>query len=274
MTTADKPVQLFLSYTRKDEAAVARLYERLAAVGLKPWMDHEDILPGELWQERILHAIRDSHFFFACISPNSVEKRGVLQRELREALDAWKGKLPGDIHLIPVRLEECTVPEQLGQFQDEALRLIYSFVRTLPIAQPSESLRADAETTVVNLMSITKESTEFSSTFLKWLHLEFDVETPGQGLAEFWTLDEDAFLREVKGRRLRSAARLSPAAIRELQKSYGDYAPRVRALRAESDHLEHRLSDLVNEAYGLTPPEVALLWETAPPRMPIGKPSA
>ena len=56
----DKPVQLFLSYTRKDEAAVAQLYERLAAVGLKPWMDQEDILPGEIWQESILHAIRDS----------------------------------------------------------------------------------------------------------------------------------------------------------------------------------------------------------------------
>ena len=113
----DKPVQLFLSYTRKDEAAVAQLYERLAAVGLKPWMDQEDILPGEIWQESILHAIRDSHFFLACISLNSVDKRGFLQRELREALDAWKDKLPGDIYLIPVRLEECTVPEQLSPFQ-------------------------------------------------------------------------------------------------------------------------------------------------------------
>lgn len=117
MTITDKPVQLFLSYTRKDEAAVAQFYERLASLGLKPWMDQEDILRGELWQESILRAIRDSHFFLACISPNSVDKRGFLQRELREALDAWQDKLPGDIYLIPVRLEECTVPEQLSQFQ-------------------------------------------------------------------------------------------------------------------------------------------------------------
>ena len=33
--------------------------------------------------------------------------------------------------------------------------------------------------------------------------------------------------------------------------------------------LERRLSDLVNEAYGLTPDEVDLMWKTAPPRMPI-----
>jgi hypothetical protein len=33
--------------------------------------------------------------------------------------------------------------------------------------------------------------------------------------------------------------------------------------------LERQLSDLVNEAYGLTADEVALLWQTAPPRMPF-----
>jgi hypothetical protein len=36
--------------------------------------------------------------------------------------------------------------------------------------------------------------------------------------------------------------------------------------------LERRLSDLVNAAYGLTPDEVKLMWDTAPPRMPIPAP--
>jgi hypothetical protein len=38
--------------------------------------------------------------------------------------------------------------------------------------------------------------------------------------------------------------------------------------------LEHDLSDLVNAAYGLTPDEIALLWATAPPRMPIAGPKS
>ena len=33
-----------------------------------------------------------------------------------------------------------------------------------------------------------------------------------------------------------------------------------------------KLSDLVNAAYGRTPAEVALMWETAPPRMPLAGP--
>ena len=33
------------------------------------------------------------------------------------------------------------------------------------------------------------------------------------------------------------------------------------------------MSDLVNQAYGLTPEDVALMWATAPPRMPLGGPA-
>ena len=43
----------------------------------------------------------------------------------------------------------------------------------------------------------------------------------------------------------------------------------ARKLAREAMKLENEISDLVNKAYGLTPEEVALLWRTAPPRMPI-----
>jgi hypothetical protein len=43
----------------------------------------------------------------------------------------------------------------------------------------------------------------------------------------------------------------------------------VRARAAETLKLERTLSDLVNQAYGLTPAEIELLWQNAPPRMPI-----
>ena len=46
----------------------------------------------------------------------------------------------------------------------------------------------------------------------------------------------------------------------------------ARQLVTESMTLARQLSDLVNEAYGLTPDEVNLLWDTAPPRMPISDP--
>jgi hypothetical protein len=47
----------------------------------------------------------------------------------------------------------------------------------------------------------------------------------------------------------------------------------ARARAAETLQLERTLSDLVNQAYALTPAEIEFMWQTAPPRMPIARPS-
>lgn len=109
--------QVFISYAREDAAMAERLYTYLSEAGYKPWMDTKDILPGELWVNSIQVAIQNSDFFLACLSKNSVDKRGMLQKEIRSALDTWEGMLEGDIYLIPVRLDDCAVPERLSNFQ-------------------------------------------------------------------------------------------------------------------------------------------------------------
>lgn len=110
-------IQIFLSYARDDEEEVKKLYQKLSDAGFKPWMDKKDLLPGERWKSCIQKAIQDSDFFLACLSANSVTKRGFLQREINNALDMWREKLDDDIFLIPARLEDCEVPERLRDFQ-------------------------------------------------------------------------------------------------------------------------------------------------------------
>jgi SOS-response transcriptional repressor LexA len=109
--------QIFLSYAREDKEKVENLYQELSDSGFKPWMDKKDILPGERWKSCIQKAIRRSDFFLACLSPNSVNRRGFLQKEIKYALDIWQEKLEDDIYLIPIRLEDCEVPESLREFQ-------------------------------------------------------------------------------------------------------------------------------------------------------------
>lgn len=76
------------------------------------------------------------------------------------------------------------------------------------------------------------------------------------------------FVTEVK--RIRGKKNpLSAAALKSLRDEHTRTIEPARAQAAEALHLERRLSDLANEAYGLTPDEVALMWETAPPRMPF-----
>ena len=50
----------------------------------------------------------------ACLSQQSVAKQGYVQREYRMALNAYADRLPSSSHIIPVRLDDCTIPE-LGQ---------------------------------------------------------------------------------------------------------------------------------------------------------------
>ena len=90
-------VQIFLSYAREDKEQVENLYQRLSSTGLKPWMDTKDILPGEIWETCIRRAVRNSDFFLACLSTNSVGKRGFVQKEIRDALNIWQEKLEDDI---------------------------------------------------------------------------------------------------------------------------------------------------------------------------------
>jgi hypothetical protein len=110
-------VQVFLSYARPDEDKVVMLYDKLVDAGYKPWMDIKDILPGENWRLAIQRAIRNSDFFLACLSPHSVGRRGVIQSELKDALDMWREQLESDIYLIPVRLEDCETPDSLRDLQ-------------------------------------------------------------------------------------------------------------------------------------------------------------
>jgi hypothetical protein len=155
--------------------------------------------------------------------------------------------------------------------KDEALRLIYSFTETLPIARPSEAIRADAETGARRLIELTRANQETTGEVLNWLRVERGIESPGQRLVDLASLDAGGFVAEVKKRSPKTNP-LRPSALRLVQETYAAYVPPMIARRAEIQALERGLSDLVNQAYGLTPEEIALMWRTAPPRMPIPGP--
>jgi hypothetical protein len=115
-SSATTVVRIFLSYARADEESVRKIYGRLRDAGFTPWMDVEDIIPGEMWEPSIKRAIESSDFFLACLSSHSVNKRGIIQKEIKLALDRWDEKIESDIYLIPARLEECEMPDELRRF--------------------------------------------------------------------------------------------------------------------------------------------------------------
>jgi TIR domain len=112
-----KPIRVFLSYARPDEAVVSGLFDKLASDGFSPWMDVRNILPGENWPTALYRALDASDFFVFCLSRHSLNRRGFLQREIRAALDKILELLDDDIYLIPVRLEACGLPNAVSKYQ-------------------------------------------------------------------------------------------------------------------------------------------------------------
>jgi formylglycine-generating enzyme required for sulfatase activity len=73
-------------------------------------------LPGQDWAREIPLAIRKSDFILIFLSRTSVAKRGYVQREMKLALDVWQELPEGTIHTIPVRIDECDVPESFRRY--------------------------------------------------------------------------------------------------------------------------------------------------------------
>jgi hypothetical protein len=109
--------RIFLCHASDDKARVREVFHRLRAIeGFEPWLDEEDVLPGQEWAREIPRALQTSDFILIFLSRTSVAKRGYVQREMKKALDAWEELPEGTIHTIPVRLDDCEVPEQFRRY--------------------------------------------------------------------------------------------------------------------------------------------------------------
>src|SRR5271157_5756846 len=107
----DMPGMLvFISHAKEDSAAAKRLSKGLKADGFDPWLDAEQLLPGQDWNLEIEKALRASTAILVCFSKVSVIKEGYIQREYKRAKTIQEEKPEGTIFTIPVRLDDCEVP--------------------------------------------------------------------------------------------------------------------------------------------------------------------
>ena len=108
-----RSARVFLCYSSADKDQVRLLYRRLVDDGFDPWLDEEDLLPGEPWEPAIRRAVRASDFVIVCLSGAATTRAGFVHKEITEALDVADSQPEGAIFVIPAKLEECAVPERL-----------------------------------------------------------------------------------------------------------------------------------------------------------------
>ena len=107
-----RPV-VFVAYVEEDLDAVRRLFCLFKEHGFEPWVDRWKLLPGQNWPRAIEQVISRCDFFLPCFSRRSVTKRGQFQAELRYALDCASRSLLDEIFIVPVRLDDCSVPARV-----------------------------------------------------------------------------------------------------------------------------------------------------------------
>lgn len=107
-------LQAFLCHSSGDKPIVRDLYQRLKTYNVDPWLDEENLLPGQDWEQEIRKAVRSSDVVIVCLSPGSISKTGFVQKEIKFALDIADEQPEGSIYLIPVKLEDCEPPERLN----------------------------------------------------------------------------------------------------------------------------------------------------------------
>jgi hypothetical protein len=155
---------------------------------------------------------------------------------------------------------------------NNTLRMFKDQVEVLPIPQPTPTIRAEVEEIVSRLIEITKRNQENNREVSNWIQSTHKIPKLGQKLENFASLSQVEFVEAIRQRIPKISGDLSPKGLKGVENVYQEYALPMQSDRAETNRLEHCLSDLINQAYQLTPTEIELMWRTAPPRMPISQP--
>jgi flagellar biosynthesis GTPase FlhF len=114
----ERKLRVFLCHASQDKPMVRELYKKLDAEGwIDPWLDEEKLLPGEDWDMEIEKAVESADAVVVCLSKNSVSKEGYVQKELKYALNIALMKPEETIFILPLKLDDCSVPRSLQSIQ-------------------------------------------------------------------------------------------------------------------------------------------------------------
>jgi MinD-like ATPase involved in chromosome partitioning or flagellar assembly len=104
---------VFISYVRENRRTVDRLQRSLESRGIRVWRDTASLWPGEDWRQKIQDAIvNDALVFIACFSRQSNAREVSYQNEeLTLGIDQLRRRRPGKPWLIPVRFDNCEIPD-------------------------------------------------------------------------------------------------------------------------------------------------------------------
>lgn len=156
--------------------------------------------------------------------------------------------------------------------KDEALTPMGFKMEQLPIARPNLRQADRAADLTARLAEIHRDRHKSAAALSDWLHVEWSLEKVPAALASPFDLSADGFAEALR-KVLPKKHKMTVAEVAAVKKAHADTVAPMAERLTEVARLERELSAVVDEAYGLTQEEEALVWRTAPPRMPVSPPN-
>jgi hypothetical protein len=150
--------------------------------------------------------------------------------------------------------------------KDEALNPAAFLMEVFPVVSPSKTTRSSIEERTSRLIELAKSFAEKRASFLQWVTHETGIIKVPTALESPWQLRQEEFLAVLKKAGLKHP---SPATLQHLTRTFESESAALRSNRADALSLERELDELILKIYKLTPDEIALLRQTAPPRSPL-----
>ena len=154
----------------------------------------------------------------------------------------------------------------LPHMKDEALNPATFLMEVFPVVSPSKTTRFSIEERVNRLIELAKSFAEKRALFLQWVTHETGIIKVPTALESPWQLHQEKFLVVLKKAGLKHP---SPTTLQHLTRTFESESSTLRANRTDALRLERELDELIMKVYKITPDEIALLHQTAPPRSPL-----
>ncbi|WP_164975986.1 toll/interleukin-1 receptor domain-containing protein [Oleiharenicola lentus] len=126
---SDSPKAIFLSYASQDAEAAQRICEALRAAGLEVWFDRNELVGGDVWDQKIRKQIKECALFVPIISANTnARAEGYFRLEWKLAVDRSHLMADDQPFLFPIVVGDVNdatarVPDKFREVQWTRLRL-------------------------------------------------------------------------------------------------------------------------------------------------------
>ena len=113
---AEGKFDVFLSHNSKDKGAVEKIAKQLLKVGIRPWLDKWNLVPGETVMDALEKAIKTVPCATLCFGPADTGRWHIM--EIRAYVEKWAS---GEARMIPVILPGVKEAPELPLFVRQTL---------------------------------------------------------------------------------------------------------------------------------------------------------